>query len=413
MVTAVAIDDGMRPLEMSQMVQREKEASTTMTKVELTSRQLGRLGKIQKRVAGLRERLERHKLHHTLQDVRDVRHFMEVHVFGIWNFQCLMNSLLSGESGAHQSRVDALVHEMKRQYEKDTNEVGATMCRFDMYVQAMQQLGADTRHIFSFATMLQACEDVKSFSKAPSDGWYGSRTQCVQASLLSCGAPRGALEHCAQASKLIDTGEKHRIAASLAFGRQVNILSRLVSILEEAERGGQKVDKFKYMLTRFEEDYKGSYTPLVFQILVELCGDDDRLWREAEEAAVFGVLARIKLWDNINDYLVFKKPILENEKTGGAGAELDPETHAKVLEGLSFQSHLRHLAGFSPLRGVAKAVSSSRRPRARTSQGTQNRIELLQESIPDVPVIAWKSLKRFSAMQQVAEGGGFGKRYRA
>jgi len=401
----------MKPLEMSQMVQREKEASTTMTKVtkvQMTPRQLGRLGKIQNRVAGLREQLERHQLHRTLEDIGDVRHFMEVHVFGIWNFQCLMNSLLSGESGKHQSRVDALVNEMKRQFDKDTNEVGATMSRFDMYVQAMQQLGADTKHIFSFATMLQACEDVKSFSKSPSDGWYGSRTQCVQASLLSCGAPRGALEHCVQTSRLIDTGEKHKVAASLAFGRQVNILWRLLSILEEAERGGQKVEKFKYMLTKFEENYKCSYTPLVFQILVELCGDDDRLWREAEEAAVFGVKARVKLWDNINDYLVFKKPILESQKTGGAGTEikgqLDPETHAKVLEGLSFQSHLRHSAGFSPLRGVTKA-GNSRRSKAGTSQSNQSRIELLQESIPDVPVIAWKSLKRAISAMQVGEGG--------
>merc|ERR1719305_251874 len=132
----------------------------------------------------------------------------------------------------------------------------------------MTQLGADTKCLETFLSMLQGCVDLKSFSTSAASPF-----------------------------SLVDAGERHETAASLAFGRQYVILDRLLSILSQAERAGDSVDKFKYMVVRHKDLYAKNYTPLSFQLLVELCGTDEKMWREAGDAAERSLQARIKLWD--------------------------------------------------------------------------------------------------------------------
>merc|ERR1711959_519900 len=303
---------------------------------------------------------------------------------------------------------------------------------------------------------LQGCVDLKSFS-ASSAANAASATKgqppkpsfadCVDSSLLSCGAPRGAADFAAYTFSLIDAGERHKTAASLAFGRQYVILDRLLSILSEAERAGDSVDKFKYMVVRHKDLYAKNYTPLSFQLLVELCGTDEKMWREAGDAAEKALQARIKLWDATHDYLLFKKPIMEHESLQLSGcrrgskwqrvmsalnlqaqeclkmetasaatittdstvtngsvtadtAEEDSEASAaakrqadlrRVMKEISFHTHIKHMA---PASHKAKKKQHHQQERRNQAKECLSCKSLLRTTLPDVPEVAFKSIKR-------------------
>merc|ERR1711977_733147 len=170
------------------------------TEVTLSKSQLARLAGIEQRLAPLRQQLREHKLYEEFEDLDDCRRFMEMHVFAIWDFMSLMKSLQRPFASSKQmpwlpssqTKLERLVQEMVMRYENDVNERGDSMSHFEMYLQAMKQLGADTKYITSFLSMLQACSDLKSFAKtkaAESNEWHSSFGKSVDSSLLSCGAP--------------------------------------------------------------------------------------------------------------------------------------------------------------------------------------------------------------------------------
>lgn len=442
----------------------EGASSAMTTKVTLTKTQLGRLAAIERRVAPLRKELREHKIYQAFEDLDDVRSFTQIHVFAIWDFMSLLKSLQAELSEqlpwipTAQARAGQLVNEMVSRYERDVNERGETMSHFEMYLGAMTQLGADTKCLETFLSMLQGCVDLKSFSTSAASATKDqppqpSFAECVDSSLLSCGAPRGAADFAAYTFSLVDAGERHETAASLAFGRQYVILDRLLSILSQAERAGDSVDKFKYMVVRHKDLYAKNYTPLSFQLLVELCGTDEKMWREAGDAAERALQARIKLWDATHDYLLFKKPIMEHECLRSSGcrrgskwqrvmsalnlqaqeclkmetradtasavtiatdstvtdgsvtadtAEEDSEasTAAKrqadlrrVMKEISFQTHIKHMA---PASHKAKNKQQQHQQEKRRNQAKEclSCKSLLRTTLPDVPEVAFKSIKR-------------------
>ncbi len=49
------------------------------------------------------------------------------------------------------------------------------------------------------------------------------------------------------------------------------------------------------------------HTPMVLQMLSELCGDDCQKWQEAEQAAQVALQTRIALWDGAITQIVMHK----------------------------------------------------------------------------------------------------------
>ena len=73
-------------------------------------------------------------------------------------------------------------------------------------------------------------------------------------------------------------------------------------------------DHFPGELTRFQNYLdrhikldEEHHTPMALRMLVELCGDDLRKWKEAEDTARFALIARIALWDGVVDQISLAK----------------------------------------------------------------------------------------------------------
>merc|ERR1711959_165893 len=213
------------------------------TKVTLNKSQLARLARIEKRIAPLRRQLREHKLYNAIEDAQDLRRFVEMHVFAIWDFMSLLKALevqytsvkslpwIPAENGA----IARLITEMVMRYECDANEKGEAMSHFEMYLQAMNELGADSKYITTFLNMLRSCsgKDIKN----------KSCSECVNNSLVFSGVPKGAADFVRSTFRLVDSSEHHRVAASLAFGRQYLIIDKLLAVLDKSKAEGKEYGK--------------------------------------------------------------------------------------------------------------------------------------------------------------------------
>ena len=61
------------------------------------------------------------------------------------------------------------------------------------------------------------------------------------------------------------------------------------------------LETFLWYLDRHIEVDGGEHGPMALRMIADLCGDDDRKWAEAEEAAVFALQSRLRLWDGITE----------------------------------------------------------------------------------------------------------------
>ena len=119
-------------------------------------------------------------------------------------------------SGSKVRRGAVPVDEMVQNYANDLNERGERMATFRMYLDAMEQLGAETKCVASFLGDCGDCGDLRAGDLGP----------VVGPSLLSCRAPRGAADFTAYTCQVIDSGKDHKVAASLVFGRQSSSWTR-------------------------------------------------------------------------------------------------------------------------------------------------------------------------------------------
>lgn len=119
-------------------------------------------------------RLVRHPLHRRLDSPAAIRLFTEYHVFAVWDAMTLLKALQRRLTcvdlpwrparipGAGVRLLNALV--LENESRRDAN--GRVASRFERYVDAMEELGADTGPIRRFAATLdldQAPEAVRPF----------------------------------------------------------------------------------------------------------------------------------------------------------------------------------------------------------------------------------------------------------
>ncbi len=330
------------------------------TAVTLSTQQLERIARMEKRVAPLRMWLESHKLHEALGgDVDDLRKFAEIHVWCVWVMMSMLKAFqvelatketlpwIPSSDGRKKEKLARMVNEMalRYQYWVVDEKTGKTTTNFEMYLQAMAQLGCDSAEITSFLSFLH---------KSARCGLPCAAS--MEAALRFCAMPRGVAGVLRYCFALIQSRQLHRLAASFAFVRnKSSVVSALLATLDKARaEEGQDFDLYRRWLERFAGLLDHNFAPLAFQILVELCGDDEAKWREVEQTAAESLQVQRIFFDDVYNELIFKKPILEYESTvnnrekdaskwqkmmpkfsntGGAAAALDPSSRGEERPG--------------------------------------------------------------------------------
>jgi hypothetical protein len=129
---------------------------------------------LQQRLQPLRDRLMSHPVYGSLRDVDDLRRFLSLHVFAVWDFMSLLKALqrrLTCVDEVWRPVGDAasrrLINEIVLGEESD-QIAGEFTSHFEMYVAAVRQCGGSTAHIDAVLRRIGAGEDVlRALAAAP------------------------------------------------------------------------------------------------------------------------------------------------------------------------------------------------------------------------------------------------------
>lgn len=117
---------------------------------------------LKKAILPLREKIINHKVYSAIKDLEDVRIFMQYHVFAVWDFMSLLKILQINltcvsvpwfPKGLADTRY--LINEIVAGEESDIDSNSARKSHFELYLEAMEQCGADTSQIVHFTETLK------------------------------------------------------------------------------------------------------------------------------------------------------------------------------------------------------------------------------------------------------------------
>jgi hypothetical protein len=248
-----------------------------------------RVRHLEQQIQSFRSDLCSHRIYGSLNQIEDIEIFMENHVFAVWDFMSLLkqlqNQLTTTQvpwSPPKNSETCRFINEIVLGEESDLNERDEPSSHFEMYLEAMNQVGASTKEIEKLISLTR-------------------HSLPVQAAIEECEISEQTIEFVKFTFEIIQTAKPHLIASAFTFGREDIIPDMFIEILEHADAQNIKYNKLKYYLQRHIELDGDEHGPLSLKMISELCGDDETKWQEALGVAKRAIIARIALWDGICD----------------------------------------------------------------------------------------------------------------
>ncbi len=240
----------------------------------------------------LREEIINHEVYYQIKDVEDLKVFMQFHVYAVWDFMSLLKSLQNGLTctrvpwfpvGTPQTRQ--LINEIVMGEESDVDMNGDIKSHFEMYVEAMQQCGADVTGVETFLQHMKTTGDLEDAIRVSS-------------------TPEEAASFVRFTFNMIEAGQLHVLAAIFTFGREDLIPGMFLSIIQEIHKHfPDSISGFKYYIERHIEVDGDHHSHLALEMMAHLCGEDTDKWREAEAAVMKSLEQRKCLWDGVNRML--------------------------------------------------------------------------------------------------------------
>ena len=186
------------------------------------------------------KKLENHSLltlNH-IQTIEDLRIFMENHVFAVWDFMTLLKTIQASvvpsttpwvPTKGNRSNIARMINEIVLCEESYVDLSGGSISHFDLYLQAMLEVGADIGPITTFLDEYSK-GSLTAFSYIPP-------------------APRSFVLHTLKTA----SDGPHCAAASFAYGRETIIPTMFTKILRQLEISAIDAPKFHYYLQRHIE----------------------------------------------------------------------------------------------------------------------------------------------------------------
>jgi hypothetical protein len=237
----------------------------------------------------LSKKLESHQVFTNLNTLSELRLFMEHHVFAVWDFMSLLKKLqqIYVPHGSPwvpnpNGNVVRFINEIVMEEESDQSygsKGESYSSHFEIYLEAMKEVGASTNIIDSFL------DEVRS------DG--------IEKALNFNLVPEPSREFMGYTFDLINRGKGHEIAASFAIGRESIVPIMFKRILEKTNISAEEAPVFHYYLERHAHLDGEHHGPMALRLLDDLCTDNEQKEKEVILEVESSLEARIKLWDGV------------------------------------------------------------------------------------------------------------------
>ena len=174
-----------------------------------------------------------------------------------------------------------LVNEIVTGEESDLDINGDRKSHFEMYLDAMEECGADTSSINILNTSLKSLVTLDYAFKVSN-------------------TPAFVQDFVNNTYETINTKKIHIQAGVFTFGREDLIPEMFFSIINDKSFvANTSITKFKYYLGRHIEIDGGQHKELAWEMTSDLCGSNEDFWIELELEILNSLNKRVLLWDGI------------------------------------------------------------------------------------------------------------------
>ena len=251
---------------------------------------------INSRIQPQKELLLQHSLYSKVKTIEDLQCFLENHVYAVWDFMSLLKALQSKLTctttpwfATKNPETRYLINEIVLAEESDLTIDCRRQSHDEMYIEAMEDCGADTAGIQHFLSELNSLHNI--FVAIKQSNLHPNIKAFLDFTF-----------------RVIDEGKSHEIAAAFTFGREDLIPSMFTAILKNFQANFPKTDlsKLIYYFERHIELDADEHGPMAMKMITELCGTDPQKWAEVEEISVLALEKRIGLWDAIEEQIIME-----------------------------------------------------------------------------------------------------------
>lgn len=247
---------------------------------------------LQQEISEERNAVLNHPLYRAVKTEEDLRLFTSHHVFAVWDFMSLLKRLQRALTcvatpwlpvGSADTRY--LINEIVIGEESDVDQEGRRCSHFELYREAMRQMGANDGGIEALIMQVRGGVPVRE-------------------ALAATGLPETVREFVHFTFDMVETGAVHEVASVFTFGREDLIPGMFMEMVRDLEeRFPARFEVFRYYLERHIEVDGDHHSLLAIRMVEELCGNDPEKWSQAEEAARKALRFRCRLWDGILERL--------------------------------------------------------------------------------------------------------------
>jgi hypothetical protein len=249
---------------------------------------------INKSIQPQKDILLQHSLYKKVQTIDDLHHFLERHVYAVWDFMSLLKALQSKLTctttpwfATSNPEIRYLINEIVLAEETDLTLDGRRQSHYEMYVEAMEACGANTTKVEHFLSEVHSLQNIfvaiKQSSLHPNIKAFLDFT-----------------------FRVIEEGKSHNIAAAFTILREDFIPSMFNENLKKfhANLPENQLIKLIYYFERHIELDADEHGPMAMQMITELCGTDAQKWKEVEGTSIEALERRIGLWDAIEEHIM-------------------------------------------------------------------------------------------------------------
>ena len=243
----------------------------------------------------LKDKLRNHSLYNNIKDVEDLKIFSNAHVYAVWDFMSLLKFLqikLTSTSlpwfPSNNSSTAKLINEIVAGEETDEDQNANPMSHFEMYINSIQEFGLDTDQILN---------NINSLTKLES----------IEEDIDKLDIKEYVKNFLKFTFSVIKRGNVHEVASVFTFGREDLIPDMFIPLIEGINAENNDLNKLIYYFKRHIEVDGDLHGPMSMEMLSYLCNNEARKISEASSISNEALIARISLWDGIENEIKQRK----------------------------------------------------------------------------------------------------------
>ena len=224
--------------------------------------------------------LKEHNLYGKIRSKEDVERFMSHHVYAVWDFMSLLKALQVNLTGVEipwmpigDPAIRRFINEIVLAEETDVDKNGKVMSHFEMYLEAMKELGINIQPVL---------DNIALYREGKKDH-----------------LPTAVREFLDFTFSVIATKKNHLIAAVFTFGREDLIPDMFIELVKELKDSGVPgLEGVLYYFERHIELDGDEHGPLALKLVSSLCTTPEE-WEEATAWSKRALEQRNSLWNSI------------------------------------------------------------------------------------------------------------------